>query len=560
VSGALDPPEATEAAAALRKVALHLSPNAHQCGMVAYNKEYTSHGLLGLQLLVIPKLWTGIPTPQANYDADRKFLRILGHEGQRIQLEGVPPAWERLLTDAIESALEVTGQEGEEDAARRADTGEEESPDDPWLAAYQRCLLTRMASGTPDSPPLRPWDETPGGVEIASNEDEDHLLACPLQQLVRLVVLSGALEQKALDYSPKETGAGYLVDWGEQVSDALRFLNAHAFVQEVKARAGQVRQGYRLRTEWLSGIRGRITARGLARYAATGEASLECTYDDFTSGIPLFQVIVTALDHVARGGPFPPVLRDAASAICEDAARLRRELAHIPRLPLALAAHQAGRIRLSRLWRPWAPALHMAKLLLRDDPLDFTGQEAGQGALVWSVNTAVVWEKVLEQMLDQHTARIEAQSEVVPPWKGLARKRPDLVFVHDHRRWVLDAKYKLREKAEAPSMDEQYQLFAYSHLPPAEGKDKDWPKKGLFAGLLYASEQSVAPVQPSPRTWDRAPLWVPKGPFEPRLQVKLGTFTVHFPQPAQLSEDAVWRAWIERVGKTLLAKLEAAAE
>lgn len=534
----------SDAMASTSDVLLHLSPKRHQCGVVAHNHK-VGDVRYSLQLLVVPKMWKHMDT-QIRLDAEKNQLQIIGREGQRLKLTSVPEPWRACIQAAMDSVLEITLKEHEKQSLQDVDDDDVENLEDKKSNAASRALLRPIVVGKPEL--VRDWSELISAAENA--------LAQPLQQLVRLVVLAGALKERTLNYSSSPHGAGYTVDSGSLHSDPLRFINAHAFVQEVKAKARDVRQGYLLRTEWLSGVRGRITSRGLARYAATGEPRLECAYDDFTSAIPLFQVIVTALEFVARGGGFDPVLRDAASGIRDDARRLRQHLAHIPSLPVPLAAHKARQIRLTRLWRPWASALHMARLLLEDQPLDFTGQKTGRGALIWSVDTSELWENVLHQMLS-HTPDIvvHEQQSLKPPWLGMAKKKPDLVFTRDARRWVLDAKYKDREKPPAPDRDEQYQLYVYSHLPPAQG-EQPWPERGLASGLIYASPQHTA-VQHS-KVWPREPLWsVPTASGMNKPTVFLATFTVPFPGDSQLESDASWRSWIAEQGEALEKSLTA---
>jgi hypothetical protein len=544
---------------------LHLAPNGYRCGMVAVNHEG-----LGLHVLVLPKLWKGVgTTPRVQLDSTNRRLLIIGHEGQRIELKNTPSAWRALFDEAARGAFKAA--EGEP-----AEGPPEDEPDNIKEQEVElRVLLSIMGSGRAAEKLAFPAESKDGDLPAHSA----HYLA----QLVRLVLLSGALRHRTLDYSPFERAVGYLVDEGEQREDTLKVLNAHAFVEEVKARAREVRQGYLRREEWLAGVRGRVTARGLVRYAATGEPVVECEYDDFTPEIDLFQVIVTALGQVERGAPFPPMLRELAAPIRQEAARLCRDLAHIPQLPRAVAAHKAGHIRLTRLWRPWAAALHMARLILQDRPLEFTGQHDGAGALVWSVDTSKVWEGILRQMLARPHRALVKQGDLVQPWNGVSDRppQPDFRFTEPGRRWILDAKYKLREDvALQPTRDEKHQIFLYSHLPAEDERAAATP---ALCCLLYAHGPSVGTAGkdgPSASSdpiltgglWQRAPLW-PSPPDAP--PVHLATFAVPFPQPeawreaaqsevgpsnSPLASNERWAEWIAEWSHHLGEALKRAAE
>lgn len=256
--------------------------------------------------------------------------------------------------------------------------------------------------------------------------------------------------------------------------------------------------------------------------------------------------------------------------IRQEAARLCRDLAHIPQLPRAVAAHKAGHIRLTRLWRPWAAALHMARLILQDRPLEFTGQRDGAGALVWSVDTSKVWEGILGQMLARRDRTVVKQGDLVQPWNGVSDRppQPDFRFTEPGRRWILDAKYKLREDvALQPTRDEKHQIFLYSHLPSesersAEGEQL--PTRTLCC-LLYARDPSASsdPILTA-GPWQRAPLW-PSHPDAP--PVHLATFAVPFPQPeapgassnSPLASNHGWSEWITKWSKALEKALTSAA-
>ncbi|MGB0641628.1 MAG: 5-methylcytosine restriction system specificity protein McrC, partial [Myxococcota bacterium] len=60
---------------------------------------------------------------------------------------------------------------------------------------------------------------------------------------------------------------------------------------------------------------------------------------------------------------------------------------------------------------------------------------------------------------------------------------PDFVMAIEHQRWVIDAKYKLKQTIES---GDQYQIFAYSHLARANKRPMD------AAALIFpGSEERV---------------------------------------------------------------------
>jgi len=509
----------------------------YRCGLIAFQHKGRS-----LLALVVPKLWlTELDEAASRVCIKGTTLQILAHETERLPLRFSGPdatAWAALVEACL---AELEGHSVESRAEPDESGDAPDAPDalgsllqDTDLSRQLRSLLT-LARGR--RPSQSAW------VDVSFAERSTPLTTW-LDRLLRLVLYSRQLKEHRKDHSPADTGTGYLVDRGEHNADPLRFLTTHAFVEEVRHRQREVRQGYRIETASLGVIRGRITARGMARHAMSGAPQIECTYDEFTSRVPLFQVIVSALDHVARGGPFPAAYRELAlvQELRTTARRLRRELAHIPSLPPATAAHLAGRVRLKRLQRPWTAALHMAKLLLQRLPLDFTAERQGQGALVWNVDTSKVWEGTLQQMLESDASwKANAQHRVPAPWAGLSAKKPDLVVHTKEATYILDAKYKDRSTGSlTPPAGEQYQVFAYSHLAQREGKK-------TRCGLLYATCIESTPLR-------QAGAWA-RNPGAAERSVDLVAVGVPFPRPQQVESDLSWRAWVAKLGKELRTTL-----
>ena len=525
-------PEAVEATLSTEEkhtTHLHFSPMGYRCGLVAY----TDPNGKGVQILVLPKLWKAHAPLKDRVCIRDNTLQLVVHEKERVPLLFDSPDgndWCTTIANCIDALQEKEPSNNSDDA----ESHEADLFDDPTLRKQLRALLTPALGKKPGK---GEW------VKVSETAEPD--LPGHLDRLLRLVLYSGHFKEHHKDYSPTDTGTGYLVDTGTSASDPLRFLTAHAFIEEIKKRQRDVRQGYRIETDRLAVIRGRITPGGMIRQSLTGEPRIECTYDEFTARIPLFQVIVSALVLVAGGTPFPPGYRSMplVKQIRRDAQQLRRELAHIPALPPATAAALAGRIRLRRLQRPWESALRMARMLLQRNPLDFTSEVQGQGALVWQVDTSKVWEGTLQQLLGAGKDGWPAQEQkgVPAPWGSLYPKNPDLLVRRDHCTYILDAKYKDRSgKAPTPSAAEQYQIFAYSHLVEDQ-------KPRVRCGLLYATSGNT--VQCS-TDWTRNP---------ERTTVDLLAIAVPFPgstHTACLTDDQSWIDWLEDHGPKLRDELK----
>jgi 5-methylcytosine-specific restriction endonuclease McrBC regulatory subunit McrC len=472
------------------RVYLHISQMGYRSGLIAYTK-----GGKSLRILVLPKLW--------RHDSDdlkerislcEDTLTIIAYETERIALCFVgneASVWKSLFKECINSLQE----DHEEDVKHHHEFSD--IFDDQEIKKQLKSLL---AYGQGRKPSLNSdqWITLPSSGSQSSTQFTYYL-----DQLLRLVLFSRLFKPHHRDYSHTDQGAGYLINEGESNADPLRLLMTYAFIKEVQRRQREVRQGYRVETANLSVIRGHITPHGLFLYTLLKQPRIECTYDEFTSQIPLFQVIVSALDHVASGASFPSVYRELplVQTVRRLARSLRKDLAHIPSLPQSNAAFMAGQVRLKRLQRPWQSALNMARMLLQKLPLKFTGQEDGQGAIIWYVDTSKVWEEILKQILTSSEQfkdiQISEQEEIKAPWEGLAKKNADLICRNISESaskvtYVLDAKYKDRSESKeppAPSASEQYQIFAYSHLVE-NVEDK------VRCGLLYATSNNLNMSKP----------------------------------------------------------------
>lgn len=420
-----------------------------RCGLVAYQQA----GRM-LLLLVLPKMWrpgdvqpTRAPFPTGEDHAAWKqaCLAVVAYEGDAQEIV-CPEPWETLLKDCINCLTDRVTKDlrQDKDDPRRA----EEATLPP---SFRHLLVHGCSRGTSGAQPYQDPTQADGFQRA-------------LDALLALTMRSGAWKHGPVESTPRDDGLGALFRESEQhTGDPLCIMAAQYFVSEVAARAREVRQGYVETTEMLPLIRGRLTARGMTTLAYSGVPLAECTYDDFTPGVLLFRVIVTALDRVASGAAFPSLLTDALRPLCGRALVLRHTLAHIPSLPAATAAFEARRCRLGPLLRAWQPVLDVARLLLREDPLELSPAEGAASAHTWVVETPKVWEGILASLAEG--ALEDDQSGIPPPWSEGVKTRVDLRLIRNSVTYLVDAKYKeAGDKKPSPSISDLYQMFAYTHL------------------------------------------------------------------------------------------------
>ena len=285
---------------------------------------------------------------------------------------------------------------------------------------------------------------------------------------------------RSLDALCGVTGLGSLVG---QLTDAwsvasrvalLRPLLVREFVQEVTARIREARRGYVWKEETLSALRGRVDPTSVVTSRATGWARLTCRYEDFNRETDLLRIIVSALMAVAAEPAPGQLWRSLWASAREEAISLRRQLEDVRDLPRAQAVRTAARVRLGTFDRGWRTALSLASLVLEPDA-GVTTDSSGSGTTELVIDTSRAWECILRDVLQR--AKVselvdlnrgdESPLSVARPWSQMSvaerPPRPDLLFRTDDGWWVVDAKYK-RLNGGNPSTDDQYQVFAYSHL------------------------------------------------------------------------------------------------
>ncbi len=247
------------------------------------------------------------------------------------------------------------------------------------------------------------------------------------------------------------------------------------FVEEIRDKLRCMRRGYVERSERTGTIRGRVETSSLGPVLAAKVPRVRCTFDAFTEHTPMFRIIASALDLVARGTwldhhrGLSADHQAGASRLGSVRSRghqLRRQLASIPSYPLGEARERVARLRLPpMLRRRWGVALSFARdVLLRHGP-DLLSDDHKDAPVVWRLSMSGLWERILARALES-TPQVDAvgkQDKQNPPWKilGTFPRRRDLVFELGHRRYVLDAKYSLHSK---PSAGYLNQVFVYGLL------------------------------------------------------------------------------------------------
>jgi len=329
-----------------------------------------------------------------------------------------------------------------------------------------------------------------------------------------------------------------------------RPLLCRRFLNEVFALANSARRGYRNVVAEGTSVRGRVQTSSLARYALTGDPRLTFRYDELTESTILLGVITAAVESIAdaSGLRSPFVGEYSVSALQQDAVRLRRVFTEIESLPPA-KAHQVGRrLRLSRIDQPWSAALQMALTLL-------TMQEYGTrfvethpaDAVELSIPTDKLWERIVTESLrrasftDVFAQEAQPRHATSDPWLAPGRSRPgtrpDNIGRYRGQLWVVDAKYKTLAPEAAPTRDDQYQMFAYSHLVELD----DQAVKRV--ALVYPGEGEVLRWRRG-RTPNEAP-------------VHLLALQIPFPSPAEVRSAGTWHSYLDRAAERLRVQLAA---
>lgn len=502
------------------------SPGGKRVGIIA-----ASSGRTRVLIGVVPKSFEGAPQQHVS-------LVSWTHEGfNRLSLAEK----QRLIVHAAEASVFM------ENLVRRLSA-----------KIADRRLNTSASTGTLESllseipgPRSRP-PESPRSSSVAEDSDERVL------GLLELLTRVGFLD---LD---SDTIGG-----ADASAPLLRPLLVRRFLDEVGRCLPQVRRGYRTVTEHRGVVRGRVRANSLLEMAATGVPRLRCTYDELTESTELLRIVCTALEAVADGRGRPSAFPGhyAEQVLRHDAVVYRRALGGIEPLPARTALAMAGRLRLGRLDRPWASALKLSLRILASIQAEPAHSGVDLDAAEISVETEKIWEGILTQALrtidrgfDIRTPNDKREGSACPadarPHLWSLRPEPDNVVITDTDTLVFDAKYKRFDGR--LDRDDEYQMFAYSHLIGQQ----DRPTTAL--ALVYPTDRTAPPVESTSDTEpdsevfgrDRAGSILPHwsrgggGPRDTTAPPLLYALKLDFPQIADLKPGA-WPAYIAGVAARL---------
>lgn len=338
----------------------------------------------------------------------------------------------------------------------------------------------------------------------------------------------------------------------------LQLFTMKQFIDELKPLLRFLRQSYLQTQERTSSLRGRITGRGMIQHVAEGSLVLECEFDEFTANIPLYRVMMTAITVVEH-----QTQTSIASVwnLQREAKQLRRNLSHIQSYTVNQAIQLGCQLSLNRLQQGrWERPLKMALAILQDQGLFSFGHAEQDQGIVWNINTATeIWEKItlaganaVVKLGNSPPSFCIGQGEkrddvdIFDPWGKTGRQhhgngiiRPDIVLHDGQDLHCWDSKYKFIGNGTG-SVDDRYQLFAYSHLVShGTGKDKQSAKR---LALLYPAMDDVGvrlnqtrmPLQPKPKD-----------------DVLLSSLALPFPSRETVQNQRSWRRYLDSLTQAL---------
>ena len=451
-------------------------------------------------ITVSPKAWrpTGPRQLRMSGSGWSDHVQVSLYETERLQVHDDSPAVSSLLWDVL--------------GASRREVG--------GVPSWDSSLLT------PDIP-FR------GGVPTETLPHRD--LATETANLLRLFERVELLQANSEDLVGRTTS-----------SPLHRPLLYRRLLDEVRSQVETARPGYRNVVDLRSTIRGRVDARSILAWEAGVASRLRCRYSELTISTPLLGCICAALEWIAdgRGGRsrLPGEYSDVR--LRHDAVTLRRVLADVVALPPKDALMIGRSMRLGRLDRSWSECLEMSTQVLRQrEVLAGPAGKTFTQAVELSVPTDKLWERIVNEALVRagfESVVSQARDLTSDPWVQLphaySRTAPDNVARRRQEVFIVDAKYKVRPAGKAPSRDDQYQMFAYSHLV------RDMPREVKAAVLVYPGN--------SPRVeWIRGR---DEGSSEP---VRLFVVQIPFPTPVQVSTPRAWTRFIRDAGLRLGTEL-----
>lgn len=361
----------------------------------------------------------------------------------------------------------------------------------------------------------------------------------PFRELIDLMLLA---ERGRLTTSPLNFEGAF-------APTLLRLLTHERLLQVVESLIFRARPRYAERTEILDMPRGRLREKSLLFSLATGTPRVESTFDELTMDTPLLQVVASAL-RVVASDRLPLKVAALRPGLQTRAVHLLRYLSSVSLVDRERALLTAERLWLSPLDRIWEPALDAAVPVLRDRAVVPDSGAERTHALLVHVSTEKFWEQCLELALESAFRTVAVSRNAQPgegvsvpaPWAPRTRAGaepsepastafPDFMFRSSLRVVVADAKYKLGGGS-APSAQDGYQLFTYSHLATLGGQPAD------LSVLLYPTLAGGRPRQLElERLRDRShPLWLARVPF---------------PARRDLQSQGNWGAYVARLANTI---------
>jgi len=286
---------------------------------------------------------------------------------------------------------------------------------------------------------------TVGAVRVGTGDESVELHVRPKVGVSRLLWLLG----HARDQS------GWRDD-DAQVSQEVGLVTAMAVMFVARSRralATGVLHDYQQQEETLPGLRGRLREADQMRARPGIPLPLEMRYDDYTVDIPENRLLRSAATRLL-------VLTGVPSRVRMGLIRLDRDLTDAA---LLTPGSKPPQIALTRLNRRYAPALHLARLILQSTSIEHGHGATNANGFLFDMNH--VYEDWLTQAL---TATLETHGGQVRRQQPLALDDNRRVIMHTDITWwsgshclaVIDAKYK-RLLPAGPRPEDLYQILAY---------------------------------------------------------------------------------------------------
>ena len=241
-----------------------------------------------------------------------------------------------------------------------------------------------------------------------------------------------------------------------------------------------------------------------------------------------------------------------------EAKQLRRNLSHIQSYTVNQAIQLGGQLSLNRLQQRWERPLKMALAILQDQGLFSFGHTGQDQGIVWNINTATeIWEKITlagakaavnlgasptSFCIGQDQKRDDV--EIFDPWAktegenhGNGVIRPDIILHDGQDLHCWDSKYKFIGSGTG-SVDDRYQLFAYSHLV-RHGIAHEGPTR---LALLYPAMDGVGVRLDQPR--------MPPQP-KPKGEIVLSSLALPFPSRETVQDQRSWPRYLQSLTQTI---------